>query len=99
MTRVVVNGVRHPEVTRQDVAELEALAEASQGEPREVLERLAYGARIGAFWREQDAEAVRRLKAAPRLTVTEIPFFFAKKNDTELVRTIAGHLQATMGTP
>jgi hypothetical protein len=31
--------------------------------------------------------------------VTEIPFCFAKKNDTELVRTIAGHLQATMGTP
>jgi len=99
VNRVVVNGVRHPEVSRQDVADLEALAGAAEGERRDVLERLAYGARIGAFWREQDAEAVRRLKAAPRLTVTEIPFCFAKKNDTELVRTIAGHLQATMGTP
>jgi anion-transporting ArsA/GET3 family ATPase len=99
VVRVVVNGVRHPDVSRQDVAEIEALAAAAHGEEREVMDRLAYGARIGAFWREQDDESVRRLKAAPRLQVTEIPFFFDKKNDTELVRTVAGHLQATMGTP
>jgi arsenite/tail-anchored protein-transporting ATPase len=99
VVRVVVNGVRHPDVTRADVAEIEAMAASADGEQRDVLDRLAYGARIGAFWREQDAEAVRRHKAAPRLQVAEIPFFFNKKNDTELVRTVANHLQATLGTP
>lgn len=99
VVRVVVNGVRHPDVTREDVAEIEAMAASAAGEQRDVLDRLAYGARIGAFWREQDAEAVRRLQAAPRLQVAEIPFFFNKKNDTELVRTVASHLQATLGAP
>lgn len=90
---VFLNGLRHARSTQEDAMQLDAYA-ATLDDPSAaaVVARLAYGARIGDFWRQQDADAVQRLRQEASLTTIEIPFVFDKVDDADLSRRMAASI-------
>jgi arsenite-transporting ATPase len=96
--RIVLNGIRNASMEPDDAEQLERWAATlTNPDDAEAVQRLAYGARIGAFWAAQDAEAQLRLRAEKSVQVAAIPYIFDRQDDVDLVRRVAGHLGASLG--
>ncbi len=96
--RIVLNGTRAVQSTMDDAIALETYAGTlDDAEATQVLSRLAYGTRIGAFWRAQDEAAVTRLTSESSVTLTQLPFLFGKSDDADLSTRISRHLEDSDG--
>jgi len=88
--RVVINGLRERDVQPGD-ADI-ARAAVAAGANAEAMDRVAWGAQLGAWWREQDRVNAERLREAIDGQIVEVPYVFARVDERDLVEHVADAL-------
>ena len=93
--RVVVNGLRERDIHPGDAEVVQAAVSA--GANPEAMERVAWGAQLGAWWREQDRANANRLREAIDGQLIEVPYIFARVDERDLVEHVADALNGAAG--
>ncbi len=92
---IVVNGERAPDLRESDEAALVAAADGADAAGRARVDRVRAGVQLGRYWLIEDARSIARLTETGA-RVTRIPFLFRKRDDRDLVESIANHLAEAM---
>jgi anion-transporting ArsA/GET3 family ATPase len=92
---IVLNGERDPDLHPTDLDDLQTLR-AWAGDDTEAFDRVAYGASIGAWWKQRDRENIERLGASVSAHLFRLPFIYQKVGERDLVEKVANSLNAQL---